>query len=118
MEHLLQYLSGDAFTVWSQMESADLEDEGKVESSLKELFSVSAGEAYSQFVMRVKQPGETVDAYLADLNCLLQMSWHKEAMDGKDPMLLAKVLFGMPVKFTNQPRLSTVSSAGGLALAV
>ena len=102
MAHLPLYLSGDTFTVWSQMEDADQEDEDKVKERLTESFVFSAGEAYSQFVRRRKREDETVDAYASDLRRLLKTSGHKEAADGKDPVLVEQFLTGLPKRLSNQ----------------
>ena len=110
MAHLPLYLSGDAFTVWSQMEDADQEDEDKVKERLTESFVFSAGEAYSQFVRRRKREDETVDAYASDLRRLLKTSGHKEAADGKDPVLVEQFLTGLPKRLSNQLRLSAASA--------
>ena len=110
MHYLPLYLSGDAFTVWSSMSEADKKDEDKVVARLRESFQASAGEAYTQFVKRKKRGDETVDAYLADLRRLMATSGHKEAADGKDPMLMAQLLAGLPTKFANQQIIGPTSA--------
>ena len=116
MQYLQLYLSGDAFTVWSSISEADKKDEDKVVARLRESFQASAGEAYTQFVKRKKRGDETVDAYLADLRMLMTTSGHKEAADGKDLILMAQSLAGLPTKFANQLRMSIAANSGGLTL--
>ena len=111
MAHLPLYLAGDAFTVWRQIEESDKEDEDKVKARLEESFACSAREAYSQFVRRRKRDDETVDVYVSDLRRLLTLSGHKEAADGKDPVLVEQFLTGLPRRFSSQLRLSVASSA-------
>ena len=111
MAHLPLYLAGDAFTVWRQIEESDQEDEDKVKARLEESFACSAREAYSQFVRRRKRDDETVDIYVSDLRRLLTLSGHKEAADGKDPVLVEQFLTGLPRHFSSQLRLSAASSA-------
>ncbi|XP_065190714.1 uncharacterized protein LOC135821644 [Sycon ciliatum] len=110
MAHVPLYLSGDAFTVWRQMATADQEDEDKVKARLEESFACSSREAYSQFVRRRKREDETVDVYASDLRLLLTRSGHKEAADGKDPVLVEQFLSGLPRRFANQLRLSAAAS--------
>ena len=47
MAHLPLYLSGDAFSVWSEMSASDQGDEEKVKERLRKSFSMLPGEAYS-----------------------------------------------------------------------
>ena len=110
MAHVPLYLSGDAFTVWRQMATADQEDEDKLKARLEESFACSSREAYSQFVRRRKREDETVDVYASDLRLLLTRSGHKEAADGKDPVLVEQFLSGLPRRFANQLRLSAAAS--------
>ena len=107
------YLSGDAFTVWCEMASGDQKDEAKVKQRLVESFSVTPADAYHQFVKRRKRADETVDAYLADLRRLQRLSGHKEAADGKDPILLEQFLVGLPPHFAVQLRLNAASQPAG-----
>lgn len=67
MEYLLLHLSGDVFTVWSQLEDDEKEDEARARECLKLAFTLSCGQAYAQFVLRRKRVNETADAYLSDL---------------------------------------------------
>ena len=93
MAHLPLYLSGDAFTVWSQMDDAGKEDEDKVKERLSESFVFSAGEAYAQFVHRkkrrmspnndVSQP-QTVFESVMSFNC-----WISHLMAKLRPLMTA-----------------------------
>ena len=78
MAHLPLYLSGDAFSVWSEMCASDQGDEEKVKECLQKSFYMLPGEAYSQFGRHKKHADETADAYLSDLRRLLRflvMKW-------------------------------------------
>ena len=111
MAHLPLYLAGNAFTVCRQMDKSDQGDEAKVKARLVESFACTAREAYSQFVRHRKRDDETVDVYVSDLRRLLTLSGHKEAVDGKDPVLVEQFLTGLPCRFSSQLRLRVASSA-------
>ena len=117
MEHMPLYLTGDAFSVWSQMDTGDQEDEDKVKAALESAFSMRPGEAYGQFVRRRKRGDESVDAYLSDLRRLMRRSGHKEATDGKDPLLLEQFLVGLPPRYADQLRLSIAAASGQMTVA-
>ena len=116
MANIPLYLTGDPFSVWSEMTTSDHDDEEKVKERLQESFSMLSGEAYSQFVRRRKRGDETVDAYLSDLRRMMRVSGHKEATDGKDPMLLKQFLVGLPSQYASQLRLSMAASSSGLTV--
>ena len=96
MAHLPFFLSGDAFSVWSELSEVDLENEAKVEACLQKSFSMLPGEAYAKFGRRTTRADESIEAYLADLRPLLRMAGHKIADDGKDPMLLEQFWSACP----------------------
>ena len=116
MAHLPLYLSGDAFSVWSELSEVDQEDEAKVKACLQKSFSMLPGEAYAKFGRRRKRVDESIEAYLADLRRLLRMAGHKIADDGKDPMLLEQFLVGLPAHYAGQLRLSIAASTDGLTI--
>ena len=117
MEHMPLYLTGDAFSVWSQMDTGDQEDEDKVKAVLESAFSMRPGEAYGQFVRRRKRGDESVDAYLSDLRRLMRRSGHKEATDEKDSLLLEQFLVGLPSRYADQLRLSIAAASGQMTVA-
>ena len=117
MEHMPLYLTGDAFFVWSQMDTGDQEDEDKVKAVLESAFSRRPGEEYGQFVRRRKRGDESVDAYLSDLRRLMRRSGHKEATDGKEPLLLEQFLVGLPSRYADQLRLSIAAASGQMTVA-
>ena len=55
MNHLPLYLSGDAFSVWSEMSESDQMNEETVKERLQKSFSMLPGEAYAQFGRRHKR---------------------------------------------------------------
>ena len=116
MNHLPLYLSGDAFSVWSEMSESDQMNEETVKERLQKSFSMLPGEAYAQFGRRHKRMDETVDAYLSDLRRLLRIAGHKVADDGKDPMLIEQFLAGLPAQYAGQLRLSMAASVEGLTV--
>ena len=116
MAHLPLYLSGDAFSVWSEMCASDQGDEEKVKERLQKSFSMLPGKAYSQFGRHKKRADETVDVYLSDLRRLLRISGHEVADSGKDPMLLEQFLVGLPLQYASQLRLSMAASLEGLTI--
>ena len=60
-------MTPDTFLAWERLTDSDQEDEDKVEKRLKESFTLSSREAYTQFTRRKKRVNKTVDAYLSDL---------------------------------------------------
>ena len=70
MNHLPLYLSGDAFSVWSEMSESDQMNEETVKERLQKSFSMLPGEAYAQFGRRHKRMDETVmHIYLIFVAC-------------------------------------------------
>ena len=116
MAHLPLYLSGDAFSAWSELSEVNQEDEAKSKAWLQKYFSMLPGEAYAKFGRRRKRIDESIEVYLADLRRLLWMAGHKIADDGKDPMLLEQFLVGLPVHYARQLRLSIAASTDGLTI--
>ena len=89
MAHSPLYLSGDAFSVWSELSEVDQENEAKVKACLQQYFSMLIGEANAKFGRRRKRVDESIEAYLADLRRLLRMAGHKIADDGKTQCCLS-----------------------------
>ena len=116
MVHLPLYLSGDAFSVWSELSEVDQEDEAKVKTCLQKSFSMLPGKAYAKFGRRSKRVDESIEAYLVDLRRLLRMPGNKIADDGKDPMLLEQVLVGLPAHYAGQLCLSIAARTDGLTI--
>ena len=63
-------LTGGAFVVYQQLPDEDTQDFGEISKALLTAFAVDSFTAYDQFVTMRLQPGETVDAVLAELRKL------------------------------------------------
>ena len=63
-------LGGDAFEVYAQLPTDDKKNVAKVKEALTKAFSIDCYSAYERFSSRRLKPGETVDAFLADLKRL------------------------------------------------
>ena len=117
MAHLPLYLSGDAFSVWSELSEVDQEDEAKVKACLQKSFSMLPGEAYAKFGRRRKQADESIEAYLADLQRLLRMAGHKIAAMAKTPCCSSSFCSACPpMHYAGQLRLSIAASIDGLTI--
>ena len=88
MAKLPLLLDGAAYTVVDQLSADDKKDPAKVKEALETAFSSSPAEAYHLFVARRLLLDEPVDAYVADLRRLLELSKHAISGDGKDPVLV------------------------------
>ena len=88
IDYLPLLLEGETSLVFQQMSETDRKDADKVKEKLELSFKPTSSQAYKLFGMRVHRSDESVDAYIADLQRLLALSGHKEATEGKDPVLM------------------------------
>ena len=106
MAKLPLLLDGAAYTVIYQLSADDKKDPAKVKGALETAFSPSPAEAYHLFVARRLLLDEPVDAYVADLRRLLELSKHAISGDGKDPVLIEQFLSGLPTEVGKTLRLA------------
>ena len=106
MAKLPLLLDGAAYTVVDQLSADDKKDPAKVKEALETAFSPSPAEAYHLFVARRLLLDEPVDAYVADLRRLLELSKHAISGDGKDPVLIEQFLSGLPTEVGKTLRLA------------
>eukprot|EP00117_Sycon_ciliatum_P045923 scpid44614/ scgid2187/ len=107
-EHLPLFLSGQAFTVVTQLSDEDKKSPAKIKSALEQAFCPTPGAAYRSFTSRALRNGEPVDAYLADLKRLLTLSGHKIA-DNSDPVLIEQFLSGLPADIGHHVRMASAT---------
>ena len=102
MANLPLFLEGDAFLVWDELSSDEKKDMEVVQRKLMEAFTLSSGQAYSDFVNRTLGIGESIDVYAADLRRLLTAAGMKA--DGKSPVLIEQFIRGLPSDWARQLR--------------
>ena len=61
---------------------------------------------------------ESPDAYVADLQRLLELSGHQSADADKDPVIVEQLLKGSPVDLARQLRLTTAGAELSVSLCV
>ena len=102
MANLPLFLEGDAFLVWNELSSDEKKDMDVVRKKLMEAFTLSSGQAYSDFVNKTLGIGESIDVYAADLRRLLTAAGMKA--DGKSPVLIEQFIRGLPSDWARQLR--------------
>eukprot|EP00117_Sycon_ciliatum_P045998 scpid93880/ scgid32998/ len=105
MKRVPLFLEGDAFLVFSKMESTDKKSKDKVAATMLKSFGASKSVAYRSFTSRRLREDESVDAFVADLRRLLTMSGHTDTGD-KDAMVIEQMLAGVPIDIAQQTRLA------------
>ena len=110
MDRLPLFLEGEAFLVFSKMSELDKRDADRVTFVMRKSFSVTASEAYRMFTHRKLLMDESPDAYVADLQRLLELSGHFKTDGDCDAVLIEQMLVGLPHEFEKDIRLSFAGS--------
>ena len=114
MDRLPLFLEGEAFLVCSKMSELDKRDADRVTFVMRKSFSVTASEAYRMFTHRKLLMDESPDAYVADLQRLLELSGHFKTDGDCDAVLIEQMLVGLPHEFEKDIRLSSAGSSCGM----
>jgi len=113
MQNLPLFLEDEAFTVWSEMTTADKKVPKKVKDQLQDAFGLTAAQAYRLFGKRVLNHGEAIDTYAADLKKLLKLSGQEVGADGKNRVVIEQFISGLPSDFARQLRMSSKTETIG-----
>ena len=81
-----------------------------VKGKLQQAFAMSKSQPYQLFTCRVLRVDESLDAYVTDLQRLLELSGHQSADADKDPVIVEELLKGLPVDFARQLRLTSAGA--------
>ena len=101
------FLDGDAFLIYNGMMSADRKMESDVVARITKSFSMTESFAYQAFIARRLKCDESVDAFVANLKRLCELSGHK-VVDDEDSVVIQQLLAGLPPDYNRQVRLSLV----------
>ena len=89
------------------MVSADREKESDVMALMTKSFSMTESSAYPAFIARRLKCDESVDAFVANLKRLCELSGHT-VVDDEDSVVIQQLLAGLPPDYNRQVRLSLV----------
>ena len=105
MAHFPLFLEGDAFLVFNKFSADDKKDSNVVKAKMTAAFAATPSEAYRRFVSRRLKVDESVDAFVADLQRLLERSGHMLSGD-KDAVVIEQLIASLPSDFSKQLRMS------------
>ena len=89
------------------MMSADRKMEPDVVALITKVFSMTESSAYQAFIASRLKCDESVDAFVADLKRLCELSGHK-VVDDEDSVVIQQLLAGLQPDYYRQVRLSRV----------
>jgi len=96
------FLTGSAYNVYKSLEEDDKEDYAKVKAILVNKFCSDSCLAYEELIRRKFLPGETVEAYYADISRLLKLV----DPDAKEILFKSAFLAGLPNDIKDKIRSS------------
>ena len=105
MKNFPLFLDGDAFLVYCGMFEEIQKKEAEVKQLMKTSFSLTETAAYQAFLGRQLKCDESVEAFIADLKRLSELSGHKVTGDD-DSVIIQQFLSGLPADYGRQLRLN------------
>ena len=102
------FLDGAALAVYEQMDEAARNDITKIEDALITAFGLDRFQAFEEFRVRIRQPGEPVDVFMSELRRLADL-----AGVCSDDLLCSAFVVGLPRMVSTQlratPGISTMA---------